>query len=42
MSAPSALSPKPAEQLRLPLERAVGDAFVVSDSNAEAVRVLAA
>ena len=42
MSAPSALSPKPAEQLRLPLERPVGDAFVVSDSNAEAARVLAA
>ena len=31
------------EQLRLPLERPVADAaFVVSDSNAEAVRTLAA
>lgn len=41
MSAQSALIRSPAEQLRLPLERpVVGEAFVVSDSNAEAVRVL--
>ncbi|MBB5771069.1 chromosomal replication initiation ATPase DnaA [Brevundimonas vesicularis] len=42
MSALSALPPTTTEQLRLPLERPVaGEAFVTSDSNAEAVRVLA-
>ena len=42
MSALSALPPTTTEQLRLPLERPVaGAAFVTSDSNAEAVRVLA-
>ncbi|NAW49726.1 chromosomal replication initiator DnaA, partial [Salmonella sp. gx-f5] len=38
MTARSAPSRPTAEQLRLPLERhAVGEAFVVSDSNVEAV-----
>jgi len=42
MSALSALPPTTTEQLRLPLERPIaGEAFVTSDSNAEAVRVLA-
>ncbi|WAC61187.1 chromosomal replication initiator DnaA [Brevundimonas sp. SL130] len=42
MSAQSALIRTTAQQLRLPLERAlVGEAFVTSDSNAEAARVLA-
>ena len=42
MSALSALPPTTTEQLRLPLERPVaGEALVTSDSNAEAVRVLA-
>ncbi|KQR61470.1 DnaA/Hda family protein [Brevundimonas sp. Leaf168] len=42
MSALSALPPTTTDQLRLPLERPVaGEAFVTSDSNAEAVRVLA-
>ena len=42
MTALSALPRPTAEQLRLPLERhVVGEAFVTSDSNAEAVRVLA-
>lgn len=42
MSALSALPPTTTEQLRLPLERPVaGEVFVTSDSNAEAVRVLA-
>lgn len=42
MSALSAFAPTTTEQLRLPLERPVaGEAFVTSDSNAEAVRVLA-
>ncbi|WP_295245845.1 DnaA/Hda family protein [uncultured Brevundimonas sp.] len=42
MSALSVLPPTTTEQLRLPLERPVaGEAFVTSDSNAEAVRVLA-
>ena len=42
MSALSALPQTTTEQLRLPLERPVaGEAFVTSDSNAEAVRVLA-
>ncbi|WP_295167261.1 chromosomal replication initiator DnaA [uncultured Brevundimonas sp.] len=42
MSALSALPPTTTEQLRLPLERPVaGEAFVTSDSNAEAVHVLA-
>ena len=42
MSALIALPPTTTEQLRLPLERPVaGEAFVTSDSNAEAVRVLA-
>ena len=41
MTALSALPRPTAEQLRLPLERhVVGEAFVTSDSNAEAVRVL--
>lgn len=41
MTALSAPSRPTAEQLRLPLERhAVGEAFVVSDSNAEATAVL--
>ncbi|NBB63864.1 chromosomal replication initiator DnaA [Pseudomonas sp. ODNR1LW] len=41
MPAQSALIPTSAEQLRLPLERPVAsEAFVISDSNAEAVRVL--
>ena len=41
MSALSALSRPTVEQLRLPLERpVVGEAFVTSHSNAEAVRVL--
>lgn len=42
MSAPSAPSAPVQNQLRLPLERHVlGEALVVSDSNAEAVQVLA-
>ncbi|WP_295226487.1 DnaA/Hda family protein [uncultured Brevundimonas sp.] len=42
MSALSALPPMTTDQLRLPLERPVaGEALVTSDSNAEAVRVLA-
>jgi chromosomal replication initiation ATPase DnaA len=42
MTALSALPRPTAEQLRLPLERhVVGEAFVTSDSNAQAVRVLA-
>ena len=42
MSALSALPPTTTEQLRLPLERPIaGEVFVTSDSNAEAVRVLA-
>lgn len=42
MSAPSAPSVPAQNQLRLPLERHVlGEALVVSDSNAEAVQVLA-
>jgi chromosomal replication initiation ATPase DnaA len=42
MTAQGVLSRPTTEQLRLPLERtAVGEAFVVSDSNAEAARVLA-
>lgn len=42
MSALSALPLTTTEQLRLPLERPIaGEAFVTSDSNAEAVRVLA-